>query len=511
MKKLLIRFVLLSIIGMQVGCWNKTENLDSSLNSYSVFDPGTIPSGEPSIICGTIHNLDVYPHVKEVTLEIPDFRGFENKYTTLITPDGSFYFKIYPVIAREITLKPVSDIVIVHPGDSLYLEKDFRDILNTKFTGDADNLNNSINKFLSSYYLGRYVNRGYNLAPDEYKKYCDDYRKESYTKLLTFVTENNPPDEFLNWAKTTLDLDYYTALLGFLMNNKISPKETANKYIDFFSFLDSLEQNFNKSIICSNYYPLIRNYQNNYIMPMIINKYIGGATKDHIRDSLLLDEISSFSGNDFLNQFVISQYLNQFLNNHFIEIFEENIYFIESKIKEPFLIKTLSDRYKYVKEYSTNPSSLSDAMQGESDLKNGSTDLRFDDKIRNDLINRIITSNKNKIIYIDFWAKWCPPCVPEIIESKKLLTKYKSQDIVFVYICLSDSVSAKQKIKEIDVGGEHYFLNSDESNYFQNRFGFQCIPHYLLIDKNGTIVDFGSMIRPSFPETIEKIDNLLNK
>jgi len=76
MKKLLIRFVLLSIIGMQVGCWNKTENLDSSLNSYSVFDPGTIPSGEPSIICGTIHNLDVYPHVKEVTLEIPDFRGF---------------------------------------------------------------------------------------------------------------------------------------------------------------------------------------------------------------------------------------------------------------------------------------------------------------------------------------------------------------------------------------------------------------------------------------------------
>ncbi|HEX2920611.1 MAG TPA: TlpA disulfide reductase family protein [Bacteroidales bacterium] len=507
MNKLLFGFVLISIICTQFGCRNKTEKTKAFSISYSVLDTNSIPIGEPTIIYGTIHNLDVYPDVREITLEIPDFKGYENKYTTLIAPDGSFYFKIYPIIAREIILKPVSDIIIVHPGDSLYIEKDFRDIIHARFNGNTDNLNNNVNKFLSDYYLGRY-DRGYNLASDAYKKYCDDYRNESYTKLFTFISENNPSEEFRKWAKTTIDVDYYTALLGFFSESKISPAETAKRYNSFFSFLDSLEQNFNKSIICSDYYQLISNYQNFY-MRMIATKHKRGV-KDHKRDSLFIDELSSFSKNELLNQFVLSNHYNQFLNNHFLQMFEDNLYFVESKIKEPFLLKTLYDRYKYLKEYTINPSSLSDAMLGESDLKNESTGYKFNYPVRKDLINRIIRNNKNKVIYVDFWALWCPPCLPELYTSKKLMPKYEGQDIEFVFICLSDSSTAKQKINEIGIGGKHYFLNSDEFYYYQNKFGFQGIPHYLLIDKNGTIVDFGTILRPSFPGTIEKIDNLLN-
>src|SRR5699024_5082914 len=53
----------------------------------------------------------------------------------------------------------------------------------------------------------------------------------------------------------------------------------------------------------------------------------------------------------------------------------------------------------------------------------------------------ILKKNKEKIIYIDFWASWCEPCRYEIPHSIKLSEKLKREKITFVYISLDSKKS----------------------------------------------------------------------
>lgn len=50
-----------------------------------------------------------------------------------------------------------------------------------------------------------------------------------------------------------------------------------------------------------------------------------------------------------------------------------------------------------------------------------------------------------------------------------------------------------------------------QSDAIRNALGIQGIPFYLILDQSGNIIEKGSLIRPAFPETIEKIKNLLAK
>src|SRR5690606_17666072 len=48
----------------------------------------------------------------------------------------------------------------------------------------------------------------------------------------------------------------------------------------------------------------------------------------------------------------------------------------------------------------------------------------------------LIRNNTGKLIYIDFWASWCSPCIDEFPSSTSLAKKYATKDIVFIYISL---------------------------------------------------------------------------
>lgn len=487
---------------------NNANSPDIEKNN-SDFYSISIEKGDVTIITGLIKNQDVYPHINSVTLEIPDFNGYETKYTSPIEKDGSFRFMIYPISPREISLKPVSDVVVVHPGDSLFIVKDFKDIGAISFTGDAAVLNTNIYKFLNKYYLGRYTQSKENLNPDSYKQYSTNYKNEATERLKDFIKENNPPEDFINWANTTINFDYYSALLHFLMFKKLTSKEYLEYKSEYYDFIEDINNTFNNSIITSNHFLLSNNYYNDYLAPSIITKNIPSNSLDHQRDSIFIDQIGTFSKNDILNQFIISNFFNGLLMTKSLELFEENSSAITRNVKEPILLNTLRERYQFVKDYATNPKPLSDAMLRNTDIKKKSNAIILNNNIRKNLIQSIIAKNKNKVLYIDFWALWCPPCIPEMTISKRLMDNLKDDNIEFIYICLSDSASSKEHVQQIGLEGIHYYLNPDENIYFQNNFGFQSIPHYILIDTTGVIVDFGSYLRPSNPLTLDRIKKLL--
>jgi thiol-disulfide isomerase/thioredoxin len=502
-----LTIVLITSSLLALGCNN--VNNPTIKNSNSDFYSISIEKGDPTIIAGLIKNQDVYPHIKSLTLEIPDFNGYETKYTTPIEEDGSFKFVIFPISPREISLKSVSDVVVVRPGDSLFIIKDFKDIGSISFTGDAASLNSNIFKFLNGYYLGRYTQNKDNTDPDGYKQYCTNYKNEATERLKDFIEKNNPPDDFINWANTTINLDYYSALLYYLMFKKLTAKEYLEYKAEYYDFIEDIDRTFSNSIITTKHFQLSNDYYNDYLAPSIISNNESSYSRDHIRDSLFIDQIGTFSKNDNLNQFVVSNFFNGLLKTKSLDIFEENSSAITRIVREPILLNTLRERYQFVKDYATNPKPLSDAMLSNTDINKNSNEIILSNNIRKNLIQSLIANNKNKALYIDFWALWCPPCIPEMTLSKKLMENLKDDNIEFVFICLSDSVPSKEHLEQIGLGGTHYYLNPDESIYFQNNFGFQSIPHYILIDTTGVIVDFGSYLRPSNPMTIDRIKKLL--
>ncbi|MBP2616309.1 TlpA family protein disulfide reductase [Chryseobacterium jejuense] len=57
---------------------------------------------------------------------------------------------------------------------------------------------------------------------------------------------------------------------------------------------------------------------------------------------------------------------------------------------------------------------------------------------------------KNKVVFINFWASWCPPCRAEFPSVEKLYNKYKTNaDIVFLTVNLDDNPAlGKAYLKE---------------------------------------------------------------
>lgn len=46
---------------------------------------------------------------------------------------------------------------------------------------------------------------------------------------------------------------------------------------------------------------------------------------------------------------------------------------------------------------------------------------------------------KGKVVFINFWATWCPPCLAEMPNIQELYTKVKSSEIVFVLISVDQN------------------------------------------------------------------------
>ncbi|MCG2431966.1 TlpA family protein disulfide reductase [Aequorivita xiaoshiensis] len=116
---------------------------------------------------------------------------------------------------------------------------------------------------------------------------------------------------------------------------------------------------------------------------------------------------------------------------------------------------------------------------------------------------------RGNIIYIDFWATWCKPCLSEIKPSSQLQEKLKDKEIKFLNICIESEYNTwKRMVLNQNIEGINLFADKEIEKKLKEDYMIQALPRYVIIDKNGKIYDFSAK-RPSDSELEVELIKLL--
>ncbi|KAA6352581.1 Thiol-disulfide oxidoreductase ResA [termite gut metagenome] len=101
-------------------------------------------------------------------------------------------------------------------------------------------------------------------------------------------------------------------------------------------------------------------------------------------------------------------------------------------------------------------------------------------------------AGKGKVVLIDFWASWCPPCRDEMPNLVKVYNEYKKKGFEIVGISLdSNSEAWKNGIKQLNITWPQMSDLKGWSSEGAKLYGVRSIPQTILIDKEGAIIAKG--------------------
>ena len=113
---------------------------------------------------------------------------------------------------------------------------------------------------------------------------------------------------------------------------------------------------------------------------------------------------------------------------------------------------------------------------------------------------------KGKVVMVDFWSSWCPPCREEAPTLARLYPKYKDRGVEFLGVAIWDSEDEVKKF--ITANGLTYPSGLDSNGKTAIEFGVRGIPEKYFIDRRGNVVR--KFIGPVNDEQLAKVlDELL--
>lgn len=99
-----------------------------------------------------------------------------------------------------------------------------------------------------------------------------------------------------------------------------------------------------------------------------------------------------------------------------------------------------------------------------------------------------LSDYKGKVIILDFWATWCPPCRKGIPDLISIQNEYKN-DVVIIGVSLDGDKTIKDVPDFIKQYGINYPIVYGDEKIVTAYGGIQAIPTAFVIDKKGNIID----------------------
>ena len=475
-----------------------TDNVEGDEEYYS----------KAAVITGHVANREVYPDTKNISLTIPFYDRVDTKQTSVIYEDR-FAFSLVPYASRTISMEPFVEHMMVCPGDSLNVELDFAELGAVSFSGRGADNNVKLNDFHMHYYLNTdwpsHGKGAIDSAGDMVRKYKDSKSlAEALKKQLNhhqsryeaFVAEKNPSRELAILCRKEIEADYFSRLLQGLMYYNIENGEPLSKS---FKVKDA-EHLFDPDYVNSNLFEL----SSNIGYWLLANEGLEEYERLMSDYPSLVKFMNKATKNKMLRQMLTTHFYNQLLEANDVGGFEKNFNEFNETVTFPLLKLNVRDRYALKKSFQQNPKLLSDAILNADKPREGQmANVKANEGLA--LLSSIITKNEDKVVYVNIGAIWCPGTRYEIPYLQELAADYQGKPLRIVNFYIDDGTDG---VNSLDI--ETYHLTDEQ------RLGLDPIlhlgagiPFYILIDKDGVIVDFGEHLRPSIPETRDIIDKYI--
>ncbi len=444
------------------------------------------PEAESVLIAGKVENpvgegVEVFYYTDFIT---------NNTHSVELTLDENNMFEAeFPLREAQIVYLHVPRRTIrlyLQPGADLFVALDAQDAdVKPVISGDQSPesifLQDYIADIESRYGFMTVMAKAGEKGPRDFR----DYVMAIYDEAGSYIREH---DEYSNLdpafvARMDIDVRYekYGRLMDYPMaRSYFAPGQSAALPDDYYDFLEEATAFRDEYVVSRPYFNFLNSYLSN-----LSDEYPSGddaLSGAQIQFAVARDQFTGLSRELILAQVVISA-LNFGSFDEAVELYDDFV----SIAGDGWPLEIVQNEYKTIAALSPGNPAPSFTL----------TDIHGEETSLSDFAG--------KVVYLDFWASWCGPCLREIPHARELKERMADHDdLVFLYVSVdTDEQAWRKAVAEHDISGVH--ANVPGFNHeVPVSYNLKGVPTFYLIDRDGIIADN----RPPRPSN-EQIDDVL--
>ena len=104
---------------------------------------------------------------------------------------------------------------------------------------------------------------------------------------------------------------------------------------------------------------------------------------------------------------------------------------------------------------------------------------------------------RGKVVFINFWASWCPPCRAEMPDIETVHQKHKDEGVVVLGVDIQEPEEVVRRF--VEEGGYSWTFLLDTTGVVTATYKVSAIPTSFFINRDGMIMSkgVGAMRRPA--------------